>query len=251
MKFRLETSVVGNSTVFSSGLLFIFCYFLVTLGVSACKADNVSPSGNQDKPGVEQKSVVVTQETSQNDAGSQEMSEKSFKVKFETSKGDFLVEVHPDWAPLGAARFKELVEMGFYDEVRFFRVLPGFVAQFGISGDPKLAEKWRNERISDDPVKHGNKRGTITFATSGANSRTTQVFINFKDNDNLDGMGFAAFGEIVEGMESVVDKLYAEYGEGAPRGQGPNQAKMQSEGNTYLQKEFPKLDYVKKARLVP
>jgi peptidyl-prolyl cis-trans isomerase A (cyclophilin A) len=169
---------------------------------------------------------------------------ETFKVKFETSKGDFVVEVQRDQAPIGADRFYNLVQNGFFDDVRFFRVLPGFVAQFGLNGDPKVNEVWREARIKDDPVKGTNAKGTLTFATAGPDTRTTQLFINLVDNQRLDGMGFAPFGKVVEGMD-VVDKLYGGYGEGAPRGRGPNQGAIVSQGNEYLKKNYPDLDYIK------
>ena len=177
-----------------------------------------------------------------------EQAPATYKVKFETSKGDVTIEVHRDWAPKGADRFYNLVKSGFYDNVRFFRVLSGFMAQFGINGDPALMAKWRGTPITDDPVKQHNTRGTVTFATAGPNTRTTQMFINFGDNSQLDGMGFAPIGKVTSGM-NVVDKLYAGYGEGAPRGAGPDQQRMQTEGNAYLTKSFPKLDYIKKATI--
>ena len=172
-----------------------------------------------------------------------------FQVKFETSKGDFVVEVHPDWAPQGAERFKELIEAKFFDECRFFRCIDGFMVQFGINGDPAVSAKWREKRIPDDPVKESNERGMITFATSGKNSRTTQVFINFGNNSGLDSQGFSPFGKVVTGME-VVDSLYKGYGEGAPNGRGPSQGRIQSEGNDYLISQFPKLDHITQARIV-
>ena len=173
----------------------------------------------------------------------------AYRAKFETSKGEFVIEVQREWAPEGADRFYNLVKNGFYDGVRFFRVLNGFVAQFGIHGDPKVAATWRDERIPDDPVRQSNTRGFVTFATAGPNTRTTQVFINYGDNSRLDGMGFAPFGRVVLGME-VVDALYAGYGEGPPRGQGPNQGRIQAEGNAYLESEFPQLDSVVRATIV-
>ena len=173
-----------------------------------------------------------------------------YKVKFDTSKGVFVVDVHRDWAPQGADRFYNLVKNGFYNNARFFRVISGFMVQFGISGDPKLAAAWREASIPDDPVKQSNTRGMITFATRGPNTRTTQVFIDYADNSRLDGMGFAPFGQVVSGM-NVVDALYSGYGEGAPRGQGPEQGRIQSEGNAYLTQAFPKLDYIKTATIVP
>ena len=173
-----------------------------------------------------------------------------YKVKFDTSKGPFVVEVHRDWAPLGADRFYNLVKNGFFNNARFFRVISGFMVQFGINADPKVSAVWRDANINDDPVKQSNTRGMITFATRGPNTRTTQMFINYADNNRLDGMGFAPFGQVVSGM-NVVDALYSGYGEGAPRGAGPEQGRIQSEGNAYLTKEFPKLDYIKSATIVP
>jgi len=173
---------------------------------------------------------------------------ESGRVKFETSKGDFVVQVNKEWAPLGAERFLQLVRSGFYDNARFFRVVTGFMVQFGIAGDPNVQAKWREATIADDPVKQSNGRGKISFATKGPGSRTSQVFINLVDNSRLDNAGFAPFGEVVSGME-VVDQLYSGYGEGAPGGSGPNQNLIQSQGNAYLEKEFPRLDFVKKAAL--
>ena len=175
---------------------------------------------------------------------------ESFQARFETSNGTFIVQVTRSWTPHGADRFYNLVNNGLYDGCRFFRVLSGFVAQFGINGDPAVSSQWTLASISDDPVKVSNKRGTVTFAMGGENSRTTQLFINYRDNGSLDGMGFSPIGEVIEGM-SVVDALYSEYGEGAPRGKGPSQGRIQAEGNKYLEASFPKLDYVKKATIVP
>ena len=169
-----------------------------------------------------------------------------FQVRFETSHGNFVVLVHRDWAPQGADRFYSLARSGYFDGVRFFRVLTGFVAQFGMHGDPAVGQAWFDQRIPDDPVKHPNTRGTITFATAGPNTRTTQLFINFGDNTMLDGQGFAPFGEVIQGMD-VVDGLHANYGEGPPRGRGPDQGRIRAEGNKYLEKDFPQLDYVKRA----
>lgn len=170
-----------------------------------------------------------------------------FKAKFTTTKGDFVVEVHRDWAPLGADRFYNLVRAGFFTDASFFRVIPNFMAQFGISAKPAIAKVWESNaaKIKDDPTTQSNKRGYITFATAGPNTRTTQVFINFKDNTFLDTQGFAPFGMVVEGMD-VVDKLYGEYGDGPP-GKGPDQGKIQSEGKAYLDKNFPQLDSIKVA----
>ena len=171
-----------------------------------------------------------------------------YKVRFDTSKGPFVVEVHRDWAPNGADRFYNLVKNGFFDDARFFRVISGFMVQFGINGDPRVSAPWRSATIKDDPVRQSNKRGYITFATSGPDSRTSQVFINFADNSRLDGQGFAPFGQVTSGM-NVVDALYSAYGEGAPSGRGPAQGRIQGEGNAYLKKDFPDLDYIKKATI--
>ena len=172
-----------------------------------------------------------------------------YKVKFTTSKGDFVVEVTRASAPLGADRFFNLAKAGFFDNVRFFRVIKGFMVQFGIHGDPAVNTVWRGARLTDDPVKETNKRGSLTFATAGPDTRTTQLFINFADNANLDRMGFAPFGKVVTGM-NVVDSLYGGYGEGAPSGRGPDQGRMQDQGNAYLEKEFPQLDFVKSAKII-
>jgi peptidyl-prolyl cis-trans isomerase A (cyclophilin A) len=183
-----------------------------------------------------------------NPAALTEQAPATYKVKFDTTKGAFVVQVTRAWAPIGADRFYNLVKNGFYDNVRFFRVISGFMVQFGINGDPGVMAKWRDAPMKDDPVTQSNKRGYITFATAGPNTRTSQVFINFNNNTQLDTMGFAPFGRVISGMD-VVDKLNAEYGEGAPGGRGPDQSRMQSEGNAYLAKDFPRLDSVKKATI--
>ena len=183
-----------------------------------------------------------------NPAALNEPAPATYKVQFDTSKGVFVVEVHHDWAPNGADRFYNLVKNGFYDNARFFRVVTGFMVQFGINGDPKLSSVWREARIKDDPVKQSNGRGYITFATAGPDTRTTQVFINFADNAGLDRQGFSPFGQVVSGM-NVVDALFSGYGEGAPSGRGPDQGRIQQEGNAYLKKDFPNLDYIKKATI--
>lgn len=176
---------------------------------------------------------------------------ETYRARFTTSKGDFVIEVTRAWAPNGADRFYNLVANGFFDDCRFFRVVYGFMAQFGIHGDPALNSVWREATIPDDPVQQSNKRGYVTFATAGPNTRTTQVFINFADkNTTLDSQGFAPFGKVVEGME-VVNKLFSGYGEAAPKGHGPDQNRLQKEGNTYLTKSFPKLDSIKKASIEP
>ena len=176
----------------------------------------------------------------------------TYDVLFETTQGNIVIEVQRSWAPLGADRFYNLVKMGYFTDVAFFRAIQGFMTQFGIHGDPKVAQMWRNARIQDDPVTQSNMRGYITFATSGKNSRTTQLFINTNNNNNLDAMGFSPFGKVSEtkgGGMKVMDALFMGYGEGAPRGKGPNQMYIQQKGNAYLKEQFPKLDYIKKARL--
>jgi peptidyl-prolyl cis-trans isomerase A (cyclophilin A) len=174
---------------------------------------------------------------------------ETFAVRFETTQGDFVVAVDRALAPRGADRFYNLARHGYYDGVRFFRVLPGFVVQFGIHGEPALAAVWREARIPDDPVRASNLRGTLTYAMAGPDTRTVQLFLNLADNTRLDAQGFAPFARVVEGMD-VVDRLHAGYGEGAPMGRGPDQGRIQAEGEAYLAREFPLLDRVLQARVV-
>jgi peptidyl-prolyl cis-trans isomerase A (cyclophilin A) len=183
-----------------------------------------------------------------NPASLNEQAPAVYKARFDTSKGAFVIEVHRDWAPNGADRFYNLVKNGFFDDARFFRVISGFMVQFGIHGTPAIQRNWRTAAIKDDPVKQSNTRGMVTFATAGPNTRTTQVFINYGNNARLDGQGFAPFGKVISGMD-VVDKFYAQYGEGAPSGQGPDQSKIQAEGNKYLSSYFPSLDLIRKATI--
>lgn len=204
----------------SSGVMFF---------LAGCAADVVEPPPTRSaRSGVTTASTPVT---------------GSFLVKFETSKGDFVIQVVPDWAPLGAGRFRELIEEGFYDECRFFRVIDGFMAQIGINGDPEVHAKWGNNNFSDDPVKESNKQGYVTFATAGPDSRSTQFFINFGDNSRLDATGFSPFGRVVSGMD-VVNQINSEYGE------RPSQRDIETEGNAYLAREFPNLDFIKKASII-
>ncbi len=179
-----------------------------------------------------------------NPAAMNEKAPDVFRAKFDTTKGTFVIEVTRAWAPLGADRFYNLVKNGFYDNCRFFRVVPNFMVQFGINGDPKLNTVWRQAQIKDDPVKKSNTRGYVTYAMAGPNTRTTQIFINFNDrNAQLDGQGFSPFGKVVEGM-NIVDSITAQYGE------SPDQGNIQMQGNAYLEKSFPKLDYIKSAVIV-
>ena len=178
-----------------------------------------------------------------------EKAPETFRAQFDTTKGKFTIEVTRSLSPNGADRFYNLVRSGYFTDIAFFRVIPGFMCQFGIHGDPAVSAKWREANITDDPVKGSNTRGTITFATAGPNTRTTQLFINFGNNAGLDGQGFAPFGKVTDGMD-VVDKINSEYGEGAPGGNGPAQGRVQMEGNAYLKKDFPNLDYIKSATIV-
>lgn len=212
------------------------CLLTLALGFSAAAAD--APNTAEAKPDFSDPSKLT------------QKAPETFKARFDTSKGAFTIEVTRSLAPNGADRFYNLVRSGFFKDVEFFRVIPGFMCQFGIHGDPKVSAAWRAANIPDDAVKGSNTRGAVTFATAGPNTRTTQLFINFGDNARLDGMGFAPIGKVAQGMD-VVDKIYGEYGEGAPQGRGPDQGRIQREGNAYLKKDFPNLDYIKSATIVP
>jgi peptidyl-prolyl cis-trans isomerase A (cyclophilin A) len=165
-----------------------------------------------------------------------------FRVKFATTHGDFVVEVHRAWAPLGADRFYNLVVNDFFTDATFFRYVPGFIVQFGLPANPAVGRVWQSANIKDDPVKHGNTKGTLVFATAGPNTRTTQFFINFADNTPLDAQGFAAFGQVVSGM-NIAEGLYSGYGE------KPDQSRITNEGKAYIDKNFPKLDSIKSATI--
>ena len=215
---------------------FVLCSSFILAAVALVSAQTVAP-----KPAAANKLLTPASLTAK--------APETYKAKFDTSKGVFVVEVHRDWAPLGADRFYNLVRNGFYNNVRFFRVLTGFMAQFGMSGTPAVQKVWGApaQNLKDDPVKQSNKRGYITFANAGPSSRSTQVFINMVDNTFLDpeAMHFAPFGQVVEGMD-VVDMLYTGYG----RQNVPDQSRITNEGNVYLTKEYPKLDFVKTATIV-
>lgn len=175
---------------------------------------------------------------------------ESFSVRLETSQGPVVVEVHRDWAPRGADRFFALVQQGFYDGQRFFRVRAGYIAQFGINGDPAVARIWKGRTMADDSVRVSNVRGTLAYAMTGPNTRTTQIYINLADNLQLDAQGFAPFAKVSEGMD-VVDKLYSGYGESAGGGmRGGRQEPMETGGNAYLALNFPRLDYIIRATVV-
>ena len=186
-----------------------------------------------------------------NPAALEEEAPATFQASFETTKGTFVVEVTRELAPIGVDRFYTLVKNGYYDDVRFYRVIDGFMAQFGMHGNPYVNAAWAQSPIQDDPVLASNTRGMVTFAMKpDPNTRTAQIFVNYRDNSNLDEMGFAPFGEVVEGMD-VVDALYSDYGEGQPRGSGPFQGKIATEGNEYLDADYPNLDRVISATIVP
>ena len=206
---------------------------LLALVLSACGGGGGDPDAAIDNP----PAILL------NPAAFNETAPATYVARLNTSRGLVRIEVTRAWAPLGADRFYNLVKNGYYNEVRFFRVLTGFVAQFGIHGSPSVNTAWRNQRIADDPVMQSNARGTLTFATGGANTRTTQLFINLADNTRLDSQGFAPIGRVIAGMD-VVDQFFAGYGEGAPSGNGPSQSRIQSEGNRYLKADFPRLDFV-------
>jgi peptidyl-prolyl cis-trans isomerase A (cyclophilin A) len=179
-----------------------------------------------------------------------ETAPKTYRVKMETTAGAFTIEVHREWAPRGADRFYNLVKIGYFDNIAFFRVLAGFMAQAGFHGDPAVSKVWLNSRIQDDTVRMSNEKGMVTFAMGGQpNTRSAQFFVNYGDNSYLDEMGFAPFGKVIEGMASV-EALYSGYGEGQPNGKGPSQGKLYNGGNAYLEAEFPQLDYIIKATIV-
>jgi peptidyl-prolyl cis-trans isomerase A (cyclophilin A) len=207
---------------------------LIVIGAIALKTDADA------KGGAAAAAVVPDQD---------ETAPATYAVKLVTTKGDIVIDVTRAWAPKGADRFYTLVRSGYFTKVAFFRVIKGFMAQAGMHGDPELNGKWREKRIEDDPVVGSNTRGMVTFATSGKNSRTTQFFINFKDNYSLDRMGFAPIGKVRD--MAVADKLYDGYGEGWPSGKGPSQKELAEKGNKYLKAKFPKLDYIKSAEILP
>lgn len=173
----------------------------------------------------------------------------TFQVRLETSEGDVLIQMHRDWAPLGVDRFYNLVRGGYYDDSRIYRVVPGFMAQFGIHADPYVTQAWKSEFLVDDPVTRSNTRGRVAFAKGRVHSRTTNVFISYRDNSSLDENGFAPIGEVIDGME-VVDAFHAEYGDGPPRGDGPYQAMAEARGNEYLDADFPELTRIVRATVV-
>lgn len=215
----------------------LFCALLVPCALSPAQATSTRPKTAASHPAAAHPSLL-------HPASLKAKAPAEFKVAFVTTCGNFTVLVHRDWAPLGADRFYNLVRNGFFTNAAFFRVIPRFVAQFGLSANPAISKAWQDAKIQDDPVKQSNKRGTLVFAMAGPNTRTTQFFINFQDNPHLDGMGFAPFGEVVDGMENV-DKIYPGYGE------SPQQDLIVEQGDAYLTKNFRDLDKIKSARVLP
>ncbi len=194
-------------------------------------------------------SSMASAEGLMNPAALTETAPQKFTVEFDTSRGKFQIEIDRASAPIGVDRFYNLVKSGYFEDVRFFRVVPNFVVQFGMHGDPAVNAAWRAAKIKDDPVKASNVKGTLTFAKAGKDSRTTQLFINLADNSRLDDMGFPAFGKVVKGMR-VVTQIYGGYGDAPPGGRGPKQSRIAKEGNEYLKKFFPRLDYIKKVTIL-
>ena len=233
----------------------LICAFSLLTSIALVSCSKAEPTNNppvnqtanaSDISGVAKEKPLSTSPGFADPAKLTEKAPETFKAQFDTTKGKFTIEVTRSLAPGGADRFNNLVRSGYFTDIAFFRVVPGFMCQFGIHGDPNVSAKWREATIPDDAVKGSNTRGTITFATAGPNTRTTQLFINFGNNAGLDGQGFSPFGKVSEGMD-VVDKINSEYGENAPDEQG----RIQNEGNAYLKKNFPNLDYIKSATIVP
>lgn len=210
----------------------------------------VQPAGDEAREGVAEAQrrppPTPPQQPAQPQGGEQRAPDQ-FSVRMETTKGPLVIDVTREWAPNGADRFYTLVREGYFTEIAFFRVVEGFMAQGGIHGDPQVSARWRDRRIPDDTPRQSNTRGMVSFAMAGPNTRTTQFFINFVDNSRLDSMGFAPFGRVRD--MSVVDRFYSGYGEGAPRGRGPDQSRIQREGNAYLRADFPELDYIRSATI--
>ena len=214
----------------------------------ACSSPSAAPPGTEDSKGSTSTEAAVDPKLLDPDAATL-VAPESYEVEFDTTEGKFVVAVTRSWAPIGADRFFNLVSLGYYDDLAFFRVVEGFMVQFGIHGVPKVNKAWKSARIADDQRTQRNAKGTVSFANSGPNSRTTQVFINFNDNPPLDSMGFAPFGEVTSGMD-VVMKLHRGYGDGPPQGPGPDQREIERNGNDYLRRRYPELDWIKRAQIV-
>lgn len=216
---------------------------LGSLGLSLAACNKGDPAGPASSPGPGGGAGVAALDPAKATLTAPE----KFTVKLDTTKGEILIDVDRSLSPQGADRIYNLVKLGYYDDVAFFRVIAGFMAQVGIHGDPAVNARWREARIPDDPVKASNTPGMVSFATGGPNTRTTQFFINFGDNSRLDGMGFSPFGKVRD--MTVANQIHSGYGEGAPGGRGPSQGLIQTRGNAYLRAEFPQLDYIKKATI--
>jgi peptidyl-prolyl cis-trans isomerase A (cyclophilin A) len=224
------------STMIRAGLLILLCATLLTAPRASGAEESAAPAAPN--PALLDPSLATA------------TAPDVYRVKMETTAGQFVIEVHRDWAPQGADRFFNLVSIGYYNDVAFYRVIKGFMAQTGMHGDPAVTEKWATARIPPDKVKQSNTKGRVTFAMGGSpDTRTTQIFINYADNSFLDASGFAPFGEVVEGFETVKD-LYNGYGEGQPQGNGPSQAKFFRGGNDYVKGSFPKLDFINTATII-
>ena len=239
-----RTSMVG---VFIVSLAVAGTFATRELAQEKADAPAAKPAAPATKPAAPPAKGAAAASAFRDPAALTKQAPASFKAKFETSQGVIVVEAVRDWAPVGVDRFYNLIMSGYFENVRFFRVVPNFVVQFGIHGDPSVSKNWMNASLKDEPVKEGNKRGTLTYAKSSRpNSRTTQIFINLKDNTSLDAQGFAAFAKVVEGMD-VVDKLNSEYGESLTGLQG----QIYQEGNAFLAAKAPRLDFIKKATILP
>jgi peptidyl-prolyl cis-trans isomerase A (cyclophilin A) len=236
--FRNETTVQDQTMTHRSFVPLLLLALLV--GCQSSTENAAAPSPPEE----------VAEPTAPDRSGRDPKAPDTYQVKLDTTEGEVVIEVERALSPHGADRFYRLVKEGFYDGAKFFRVLPGFMAQVGMAADPKVNAKWQDARIPDDPVRESNTRGTISFAKPGApNSRSAQIFINYGDNSSsLDPQGFSPFGKVTKGMENV-EKLYSGYGEGFPNGNGPNQQAIAAEGNAYLERDFPELDAIKTARV--
>ncbi len=227
--------------------IFTLCALGIALGLCTVNAEETNKSAAKPTETKKEEKPAAVLPGFADPAKLTEKSPETFKAQFDTTKGKFTIEVTRSLSPNGADRFYNLVRSGYFKDIAFFRVVPGFMCQFGMHGDPKITAAWYQANIADDPVKSSNTRGTITFAMGGPNTRSTQFFINFGDNSRLDGSGFPSFGKVVEGMD-VVDKINGEYGDMPQQGgSGPNPQRIATEGNAYLKKDFPNLDYIKSA----
>jgi peptidyl-prolyl cis-trans isomerase A (cyclophilin A) len=222
-------------------------HVLLSLVLAACADAGGEPCGSIRPPELAQDRQVLLDPSA---PAFQEIAPDSFRVRFETTKGDIVLHVIRAWSPLGADRFYNLVLAGFFDDVAFFRVIPGFVAQFGMHGVPAVNEAWFGHTISDEPVVVPNERFTLTYAKAGPNTRTTQLFINYRDNsESLDAQGFAPIGRVVEGTD-VLLRLHGDYGDFPPAGNGPDTQCIMQGGNRYLERSFDQLDYIRSATVV-